>query len=60
MNPPQVYTCSLSCPPPSSFLPPHTIPLGRPSALAPSIQYRALFKNKKGTKKGHEANHHNI
>ena len=28
-------------PPPSSLLPPHTIPLGRPSAPAPSIQ---LFK----------------
>ena len=28
-------------PPPSSLLPPHTIPLGRPSALAPSIQYPA-------------------
>ena len=26
---------------PSSLPPPHTIPLGRPSALAPSIQYRA-------------------
>ena len=25
-----------------SLLPPHTIPLGCPSALAPSIQYRAL------------------
>ena len=29
-------------PEPSSLLPPHTIPLGRPSAPAPSIQYRAL------------------
>ena len=29
-----------SHPEPSSLLPPHTIPLGRPSALAPSIQYR--------------------
>ena len=28
-------------PDPSSLLPPHTIPLGRPSAPAPSIQYRA-------------------
>ena len=28
-------------PPPSSLLPPHTIPLGRPSAPAPSIQYHA-------------------
>ena len=26
---------------PSSLLPPQTIPLGRPSALAPNIQYRA-------------------
>ena len=40
MNPPQ-YTC-VPHPEPSSLLPPHTIPLGRPSALAPSIQYRAL------------------
>ena len=38
MNPPQVYMCSPSW---TSLLPPHTIPLGRPSALAPSIQYRA-------------------
>ena len=36
MNPPQVYTCS-----PSWTLLPRTIPLGRPSAPAPSIQYRA-------------------
>ena len=28
-------------PPPSSLLPPQTIPLGRPSAPAPSIQYCA-------------------
>ena len=28
-------------PPPSSLLSPHTIPLGRPSAPDPSIQYRA-------------------
>ena len=28
-------------PEPSSLLPPHTIPLGHPSAPAPSIQYRA-------------------
>ena len=28
--------------PPPSLSPPHTIPLGRPSAPAPSIQYRAL------------------
>ena len=34
------YT-SVPHPEPSSLLPPHTIPLGRPSALAPSIQYRA-------------------
>ena len=32
------YTCVLH-PEPSSLLPPHTIPLGRPSAPAPSIQY---------------------
>ena len=36
MNPPQVYMYS-----PSSLLPPRTIPLGHPSAPAPSIQYRA-------------------
>ena len=35
------YTC-VPHPEPSSLLPPHTIPLGRPSALAPNIQYRAL------------------
>ena len=40
MNLPQVYTCSPSWP--SSLLPPRTIPLGCPSAPAPSIQYRAL------------------
>ena len=34
------YTC-VPHPEPSSLLPPHTIPLDRPSALAPSIQYRA-------------------
>ena len=39
MNPPQVYLCSPSWT--SSLLPPHTLPLGRPSAPAPSIQYRA-------------------
>ena len=33
------YTC-VPHPEPSSLLPPHTIPLGRPSAAAPSIQYR--------------------
>ena len=34
------YTC-VPHPEPSSLLTPHTIPLGRPSAPAPSIQYRA-------------------
>ena len=34
------YTC-VPHPEPSSLLPPRTIPLGRPSAPAPSIQYRA-------------------
>ena len=34
------YTC-VPHSEPSSLLPPHTIPLGRPSAPAPSIQYRA-------------------
>ena len=34
------HTC-VPHPEPSSLLPPHTIPLGRPSAPAPSIQYRA-------------------
>ena len=34
------YTC-VPHPEPSSLLPPHSIPLGRPSAPAPSIQYRA-------------------
>ena len=34
------YTC-VPHPEPSSLLPPHTIPLGRPSAPAPDIQYRA-------------------
>ena len=33
------YTCAPH--PESSSLPPHTIPLGRPSAPAPSIQYHA-------------------
>ena len=32
------YTC-VPHPEPSCLLPPHTIPLGRPSAPAPSIQY---------------------
>ena len=36
------YTC-VPHPEPSSLLPPCTIPLGRPSAPAPSIQYRALY-----------------
>ena len=39
MNPPRVYTCSPSWTP--SHLPPHTIPLGHPSAPAPSILYPA-------------------
>ena len=34
------YTC-VSLPEPSSLLPPHTLPLGRPSAPAPSLQYHA-------------------
>ena len=34
------YTC-VPHPEPSSLLPPRAIPLGRPSAPAPSIQYRA-------------------
>ena len=34
------YTC-VPYPEPSSLVPPHTIPLGRPCAPAPSIQYRA-------------------
>ena len=34
------YTC-VPHPEPSSLLSPHTIPVGRPSAPAPSIQYRA-------------------
>ena len=37
MNPPQVYMCSPSW----TLLPPSTIPLGRLSASAPSIQYCA-------------------
>ena len=39
MNLPQVNMCSH--PEPTSLLPPHSIPLGRPSAPAPSIQYYA-------------------
>ena len=41
INLPQVYACF----PPWTLLPPHTIPLGRPSAPAPSIQYRASNLN---------------
>ena len=37
-----IHVLPILNPPPSSLLPPHTIPLGRPSAPAPSIQYRAL------------------
>ena len=36
-----IHVFSILNPPPSSLVPPHTIPLGRPSAPAPSIQYRA-------------------
>ena len=39
MNPPRVCTCSPSWIP--SHLPPRTIPLGHPSAPAPSILYHA-------------------
>ena len=45
MNPPQVYTwirhryTRVPHPEPSSLLPPRTIPLGHPSAPAPSIQW---------------------
>ena len=39
MNPPRVYTCSPSWTP--SLLPSRTIPLGHPSAPAPSIQHNA-------------------
>ena len=35
-----MFTC-VPHPEPSSLLPPHTLSLGRPSAPAPSIQYRA-------------------
>ena len=37
MHPPWVYTCSH--PEPPSHLPPHTTPLGHPSAPAPSLLY---------------------
>ena len=40
MNLPWVYTCSPSWTP--LHLPPHTIPLGHPSAPAPSILYHGL------------------
>ena len=40
VNPPQVYMCSPSWTPPN--LPPCTIPLGHPSAPAPSTLYHAL------------------
>ena len=41
MNLPRVYTCPLSWTEPPSHLPPRTIPLGHPSAPAPSILYHA-------------------
>ena len=50
MNPPQVYTCPH--PEPPSLLPPHTIPLGCPSAPAPSIQYHALNLDRQLVKSG--------
>ena len=37
-----LYFSCVPHPEPSSLLPPHTIPLGHPSAPAPSIQHRAL------------------
>ena len=37
-----IHVIPILNPPPSSLLPPSTIPLGHPSAPAPSIQYRAL------------------
>ena len=40
------YTC-VPHPEPSSLLPPHTIPLGRPRAPAPSIQYHASNLDKR-------------
>ena len=40
MHPPWVYTCSQSWTPPH-HVPPHTIPLGHPSAPAPSFLYPA-------------------
>ena len=61
MNPPW-YT-RVPHPEPSSILPPHTIPLGRPSAPAPSIQYRVdcIFLGSKITADGdcsHEIKRH--
>ena len=41
MNPPGIHVFPILNPPPSSLLPPCTIPLGCFSALAPSIQYHA-------------------
>ena len=41
MNPPHGNESCVPHPEPSSLLPPHTLPLGHPSAPAPSIQYRA-------------------
>ena len=41
MNPPWVYTCSH--PEPPSHLPPHTIPLGHPSAPAPKTSCRTFY-----------------
>ena len=40
MQPPWVYTCSY--PETPSHRPPHTIPMGHPSAPAPSLLYPAL------------------
>ena len=37
-----IHVLPILKPPPSFLLPPHSIPLGRPSVPAPSIQYRAL------------------
>ena len=42
MNPPWVYMCSPFWTPPSTHLLPWPIPLGHPSAPAPSTQYHAL------------------
>ena len=40
-SPTGIHVFPILNPPPSSRLPPQTFPLGRPSAPAPSIQYRA-------------------